>query len=118
MEFVSKIKELIESAKIYVELRLRELRLEVAEKVSTTVADVTAGVTLFLFCLMFIFFVSVWAALFLNHILISTHLGFLIIGFVWLIAGLIIFATRKPLIKRPLRNRLIETVMSDERGED
>jgi hypothetical protein len=119
MEFISKIKELIDSAKMYAELKLRELRLEAAEKVSAAVADVTAAITLFLFGIMFIFFISVWGALLLNHILASAHLGFLIVGFVWLIAGLIIFAIRKSLIKRPLRNRIIEKVMrSSESSED
>src|SRR5689334_19210813 len=115
MEFFTKMKELIDSAKMYVDLKLRELKLEMAERVSTIVADITAGIMLLLFGIMFVFFIGVWAALFLNRLLTSGHLGFLIVGCAWLIAGLIIFAARNHLIRRPVRDRIIEKVMSGER---
>jgi hypothetical protein len=115
MEFISKIKELVSTTKMYAELRLRELKLDVVEKVSATFADVTAGITLLVFALIFIFFISVSAALLLNSILTSAYLGFLIIGFFWLIAGLIIYAARKALIKKPVRNWIIEKVMNNEK---
>lgn len=118
MEFISRIKELINSAMTYVELKIKELKLEVAEKAAALVADITGGFALLFFGLMFIFFISLWAALFLNNILNSSHLGFLIVAFSWLIAGLIIFTMRKTMIKKPVRNWMTERIMKSETSRE
>lgn len=112
MDFISKIRDLINSAKEYAELKLQELKLDAVEKVSSTFADVAAGIAFLLFSLLFILFISVSAALLLNKMLGSTHLGFLITGFFWLMLGLIVYAARNYMIKVPVRNWMVNKILN------
>lgn len=111
MELITKIKELADTSKRYVELRLAELKLDAVDKISSSVADVAASIVFTLFCLLCILFLSVSAAFMLSDALGSRRAGFAIVAAFWFVAGFIIYVARHRIIKRPVSGWIVSKIM-------
>lgn len=111
MEIINKIKELADTSKRYVELRLAELKLEAVDKISSAVADIAASMVFTLFCLLCILFLSLSAAFLLSDLLGSRQGGFFVVAAFWFVTGFIIYAARHRIIKRPVSAWIISRIM-------
>ena len=112
MSLIAKIENLVNSAQEYIQLKIREAKLEAADKLSSVLASIAAIIILSFFCFMFILFLSLAAGFLLNNLLESSCLGFLIIALSWLLIGLLIYFAKNRLIKKPLKDRLVNAMFN------
>jgi len=102
---------LLSKAGEYAEARVALLKLKVADKASDTVSDVAATIVFCVFMLFFLLTLSVGIALLLGEWLGKSYYGFFIVAGIYGIAGIIIFANRKNLIKAPVSNFIIHKIL-------
>ncbi|HEY8971993.1 MAG TPA: phage holin family protein [Puia sp.] len=95
MEDLRKLEELFDHAREYLNIRVDEVKLGVAEKESAIVAQVVANTVVNIFFLLFLLFAGVASALALGSWWQHEWLGFLAVAGIYLIAGLITWALRE-----------------------
>ena len=108
MEDFRKAEDLVEHVREYVHVRMDEARLGLAERSSRVIATLISGAalaTLFAFSFLFI---CVAAGLLLGRVLDDLVLGFLIVASFDILLGMIIWWTRKSLIRTPVMNAILE----------
>lgn len=118
MSLIAKVENLVNSAQEYIRLKIKETKLEAADKLSSVFASIAAAIILSFFGVMFILFLSIAAGLLLNKILESAYLGFLLVALFWMLTGLLIYFARNRLIKRPLKDRLINAMFNNNDDQD
>lgn len=113
-EEFNKFESLAEQLKAYVNTRVSQVKLSLAEKVSNLAASIIAMLLSALVFFLFFTLFCVAAALLIGQWLNSLWLGFLIVsGFVLLI-GLIIWLAKDKLFRLPIMNALIEALFENE----
>lgn len=117
-EEFSRIETLLEQVKAYVNTRIARFKLSLAEKVSSTVALLIAGLVAVLVFVFFLVFAGIAGALALGAWLGYNWLGFLIVAFLYLLLAAGIWAGRKRLIQVPLMNAIIQNLFSGEEEEE
>ena len=112
-----KVEELAETIKKYLDNRIAFIKLIVAEKTSALIANLAAGIVVAVFIILFIVFASIALSFGLGDWLGKTWAGFLIVAFLYLLIGIIVWAARGRIIRLPLMNALIKLLFtSDEEG--
>lgn len=114
----ARIEELADTVKEYVDIRIAAVKLNTAEKSSGIIATVIAAfivATVFLFVLVFF---SIALAIGLGEWLGKPWSGFLIVGFLYLVIGIIVWSARVRVIQLPIMNALIKMFFSNENEED
>ena len=104
----SKVEELSSSLKAYVDIRIKELKFEIAEKTSDLLSFLIAGALLigvFLFALLFL---SLAASFALNEWLGNSWIGFLIVAVLDILIGMMVWKNKIKIIKIPIMNALIK----------
>ena len=114
----SKFEELIGSVRAYVDLRIAQVKVEFAEKVSSLFANLIAAVMLALFLTIFLIFASITGAILLNQCLCSAWAGYAIIAVLYLLLGCIIWLAKGRLIQVPVMNALIHQLFKEEHEAD
>lgn len=112
---LSKIQELSESIKKYVDVRFELLRIDTEEKITRTNRLLFKVGLALSFLVLFVLFINLSLAFFLNSLLGSIYLGFLIVAFLQILLipvaiGLsrLFGRTLAKLIKAALRNAMKE----------
>lgn len=113
----SKVEELTEHIKEYVNNRVDSLKLSIAERLSNVVADMIAGAVAAVVFLFFLVFVSLAGAYALSLWLDRMYAGFLIVGGFYLLMAMVVWLTRERLIRIPVMNNIIRQLFKEE-GED
>lgn len=116
-EEFNKFESLAEQLKAYVNTRVSQAKLSVAEKLSQGIALLVAvllsALVFFLsFCLL-----SAAAAILIGQWLGSLWLGFAIMAFFVLLAGVLIWKLRGRLFQIPLLNKLLTVFFEKDRNE-
>ena len=93
-----KLDNILDSLTKYIETKVEFYKIQFKEELAKAL-----GILIFIFLmsivmLLFLIFLSFFAVAFLNHILQSQYLGFLIMAFIYLILGLFIYVYRDNLI--------------------
>ena len=116
--FTEQLAHLFEQVKIYLNLRLDYLKLNVAEYL----IKFFSGLALFMVLFSFIFFVLVFGsfafAFWYGAKTGNQWLGFLIVAGFYLLVALILYLLRRPLIVRPFSRMIIENMELDKLSED
>jgi hypothetical protein len=108
MEDFAKMEELFDHAREYVNVRVEEIKLGLAEKESAIVAQVVANTIVNIFFLLFLLFAGAASALALGRWWGRNWLGFFAVAGVYLIAGLVTWALRERMMwkeRQRLRHR-------------
>jgi len=116
-ETFSRMDDLVNDIKDYINVKLDALKLSVAEKISRIAAAIIAGFVVAVAVLFFVVFISIALGFFLGEILGSTWLGFLIVGGIYLLVGLVTWWARKRIIQVPIMNSIL-TLWSLKEEED
>ena len=112
-----KIEGLTEHVREYVQTRIEQAKLEVAEKTSLVIGNmiaVTVVIVLFLFVLVFGSIAGAWA---LSDWLGNPWAGFLIVAGFYLLLGIIIWFARGVLIRFPVMNAIIRELHKKDKDE-
>jgi cytochrome c biogenesis protein CcdA len=118
MEELKKIESLIEKLRDYVNTRIAQVKLSVAEKVSKVAALVVAVLMAALVFFLFLVLLSVAGAIAVGQWLQNYWLGFLIIAGIILITGILLWSFKEKWIQKPIMNLLIKTMFSNKDDDD
>lgn len=113
----AKAEELAEHVKEYVNNRIDAVKLSTAEKSSKLASTVIASVVVGLFFFSFLFFASTALAFVLARLTGELYWGFLIVGGIYLLLGIIIWLLKGPMLQLPIMNALLRQFFNNE-GED
>jgi Zn-dependent protease with chaperone function len=108
----------VEQVKEYVNLRIAQLKLSFAEKTSKVMSVMIAVVMSALVLFLFLLLICIAGAIVIGQWLESFWLGFVIVGGVVLIAGVVLWLFRDQLIRKPIMNALIKTMFDKEDEKD
>lgn len=109
-----KIEDLTESLKRYVSTNYELSKLEAAERSAVIGSGLITGLMIGVIASLFLFFISLWVGFYLSDLLGDNSSGFGIIAIFYLLLGLTVVLGRNKLIKRPLRDKIIRLVFSDQ----
>ncbi|MFN4314110.1 MAG: phage holin family protein [Chitinophagaceae bacterium] len=112
-ELKTSLENLAADLRAYADARLALMKLKAAEKISGLAGRFIAGLVLLVSLILFFSFVSVGLALLLGEWLGRPWLGFVLLGGLFLIIGLLIWWVRRPLIQRPVMNSMIQELFHD-----
>jgi len=114
----NKIESLLGQAKEYVNTRIAQFKLSVAEKISKTMATVIAGLVVALVFFLFLVFAGIAAAIALGQWTGNMWLGFLIVAAVYLLVAIIVWKAKDRLLALPIMNAIIGRLFDEEEVED
>lgn len=118
MEEFKKIESLIEKLRDYVNIRIAQVKLSVAEKISKVAALVVAVLMAALVFFLFLVLLSVAGAIAIGQWLQNYWLGFLIIAGIILIIGIMLWNFKEKWIQKPIMNLLIKTMFSNKDDDE
>lgn len=114
----NRIESLLGQAKEYVNTRIAQFKLSVAEKISKTMATVIAGLAAALVFFLFLVFAGVAAAIALGQWVGYMWLGFLIMAVVYLLLAIIVWKAKDRLLALPIMNAIIGRLFDEEEVQD
>ena len=118
MEDLKKIENLFDHAREYVNVRVDEAKLGLAEKASAVIAQVIAMIVVNVFFLVSLLFGSIAGALALGRWWGSNWLGFLAVAGVYLLVGILIRASRERMIRLPVMNAIIRQLFKNDEDHE
>ena len=107
----------VEQVKEYVNTRIAQLKLSFAEKTSKVMSVMIAVVISALVFSLFLVLISIAGAMAIGQWLESPWLGFVIVGGVVLVVGLVLWVSKDRLIGKPIMNALIKVIFDKEEDE-
>lgn len=108
-----KIEELTESLKKYIATSYELQKLQAIESSSVFGSGLISSLFVGLVVVLFVFFLSLWAGFYLSAIIGDNYSGFLIVAGFYFLFSLILVIVRKKLIEKPLRDKIIRKVLSN-----
>lgn len=117
-EVLSKADGLVSHIKEYVEVRVEEVKLEVADRSSKVMAAVIARIVVFLVLGFFILFASTAVAYVLGGLWGKMWLGFLVVSGFYALLALLVWLTRDTLIRIPMVNTLLKQMTKKDDDDD
>lgn len=108
-----KTEELTTSLKRYANTSYELIKLEATERISVTGAGLISGLLVSLAGLLFVLFLSLGLSFYLSLLLGSSYAGFMIVGGFYMLLAVILFTGRKKLVEKPLRDKIIHKIFSD-----
>ena len=107
----SAIESLWERAKNYFETRFELIKLKSIDKASGILAGIISMIVLVCMISLLIIMISIGVSLWIGEALGKSYYGFFIVGAFYGITGLILYAGRKNLIKGPVENKMIKSLL-------
>lgn len=117
-EEFKKFESLADQLKAYVNTRVSQAKLSLAEKVSKLAAMMIAMLMSALVFFLFLVLLCVAAALLIGQWLGSAWLGFLVVAGLVLLLGMILWLARDRLLRIPIMNALIEAMFDSEEEDE
>jgi hypothetical protein len=108
----AKVEELAGTIKDYADARMESVKLNIAEKSSAVLANVIAGVIVVAVFLFFFVFANIALAFGLGEWIGKIWAGFLIVAFLYLLTGIIVWFARVKIIRLPIMNALIQQLFT------
>jgi len=114
MPEVEKMEAVTAEIKEYAATSFDLLKLQAAERVAVVGSSLLSGLMLGFLTVLFIFFISLGAGFYLSAILENDYLGFVIIGGFYLLLILFLSISRKGVVDKRLRDKVIQKIFSEE----
>lgn len=108
-----KIEELTENLKKYIATSYELQKLQAIESSSVFGSGLISSLLVGLVVVLFVFFLSLWAGFYLSASIGDNYSGFLIVAGFYFLFGFILILVRKKLIEKPLRDKIIRKVFSN-----
>ena len=112
-----KVESLVDQLKAYLNTRLSQVKLSMAEHTSKVVAIVIAAVMVALVFFLSLLLLCVAAALLIGQWLHSMWLGFVIVSSVVLLIGLVLWIAKDRLFGKPIINAMLNSLSEKEDNE-
>ena len=111
------MEQLANDLRAYAEVRVNLMKLKLAEKMSRLLGTLVAAIAVGIAVLLFFSFASIGVAILVGKWLGNLWLGFVILGAFYLLAGLIVWRSRRSLIQIPAMNAIIQQLFEEETHE-
>ncbi|CAN5901422.1 hypothetical protein BH11BAC4_BH11BAC4_21300 [soil metagenome] len=113
-----KAEELASNVKDYVNNRITDAKLSVAEKTSLMVARMIAVVVVALIFFLFIFFASTALAYALGKLTGEMYWGFLIVAAFYFLLSVLIWKTKESILRIPIMNAILHQLFNEADEKD
>jgi len=117
-ETFKKAESLVSELKEYVNTRVAQVKLSIVEKLSKVVTYIIMAFVLALVLLLFIVLLTVAGAIAVGHWLDNMWLGFLIMAFIVLLLGFILWISKNSLLRKPITNKLIKALFENDHQDE
>ena len=117
-ETFKKAESLVSELKEYVNTRVAQVKLSIAEKLSKVVTYIIMSFVLALVFLLFIVLLSVAGAVVIGQWLNNMWLGFLIMAFIVLLLGFILWMAKDSMLRKPITNKMIKALFENETEDE
>ena len=117
MEDLKKIENLFDHARDYINIRVDEAKLSVAEKTSGVIAMVIAATVVNIIFLLALIFAGAAGAVALGQWLNNFWLGLLLVAGFYFLAGVFVWVARQRLIRIPVMNAIIRQLFKNDDDE-
>ena len=107
----SKIEEVTDGVKEYINTRYDLAVLKMYEKISNVGSEVISLLLILKISAFAILLLSFAAAFYISYVIDNTYTGFIIVGGAYLFIGIILFIFRKQLLVNPFRNSIIRSML-------
>ena len=107
-EDFKKVESLVNELKEYVNIRVAQAKLSIAEKLSRILAYMISILMAALVFFLFLVLASVAAAIVIGQWLENIWLGFIIVACLCLLLGVLLWASKDRLVRQPIMNTLIK----------
>lgn len=114
MEEKTKVEEVTESVKEYLNTRYELVVLKAAEKTSSVGSDIASFFLIILLSVMAFIFLSIALAWYISDSIGSPQSGFFIVGGFYLLVGAIFVIFRKQMLAKPFRNLIIRSIFNED----
>lgn len=104
--------DLLSKTNDYLETRVELLKLKAVGKSSAIASSVVSSIVIGLLLIMVVILLNIGLALWIGQMIGESYLGFFIVTGVYLLVALILFAARKKIIGKPVKNLLIKTFLN------
>ena len=111
------MEQLANDLRAYAEVRVNLMKLKLAEKMSRLLGTLVAAIAVGIAVLLFFSFASIGVAILVGKWLGNLWLGFVILGAFYLLAGLIVWRSRRSLIQIPAMNAIIQQLFEEDSHE-
>lgn len=112
MEEQTKIEELSDKLKAYIDTRYDLIVLQTSEKVSNVGSTFIAYLLIGIMSILFIVLFSIAISLYISSIYGNSFIGFFAVGGVYLLIAALLIAFKKQ-ITNPFRNKIIRAVLNE-----
>lgn len=113
MSEFNKLEALTEDVKQYLKLNVEILKLEAISHVSTLGSSLLSSLILSVAVILFLFSASLALGFYLSALLGDTFSGFAIVAAFYLLLSIVLFAIRKKIIERQVRDNIIAKILED-----
>lgn len=117
-KFFAKAEDLVDNIKEYVHTRIDTVKLNTAERSSTVIAGLVAGVIVAVFVSLALVFAGIALSLVLGAWLGKTWAGFVVVAGFFLLMALVAWAFRGKLIRIPVMNAIIQQFFKAEQEDE
>jgi hypothetical protein len=107
MEEHQKIDDAVDNIKEHINTRYELVVLKASERISGVAASLISGLLIVFVTVLSLVLLSFAAAYYLGYLLEDDYEGFVIIGGIYLVLGILMVLFRKRLIISPLRDKMI-----------
>jgi hypothetical protein len=105
------IEDLFEKTEAYVRTNVELIKIKVVDKVAEIIASLISRILIITIFLLFFLMINIGLALWLGEVLGHNYYGFFIVAGLYALLGILLNATRNPLIKHPIINSIITQVL-------
>ena len=113
-----KVEEITDSLKEYIDVRVEEAKLRLAEKSSGLVANLIARIIVIVAFSLALVFLSIALAIVLANWWGQMWLGFLVVGSIYILLGWLVWALRESMIHIPMMNSILSHLTKKDEDDD
>lgn len=117
-EDFQKVESLVNEIKDYVNTRVDQAKLSIAEKLSKILAYMISVLMAALVFFLFLVLISVAAAIAIGQWLDNYWLGFIMVAAICLLLGLIMWLSKDALLRRPIMNAFIGMLFENDNDDE
>ena len=107
------IEKLYEKAENYTKTSIELVKLQAIDKISEIISSLAVVISIAFIVAIFTLFLNIGVAIWIGDELNNMALGFLIVSGFYALVGLIIFVGRKSLIRIPIDNIIVGTLLKE-----
>ena len=111
MSTVDNIEKLVAAAGDLAETKIELIKLKTAGKVSSSLSSIVSIIVLLFFCMIAVTILSFGLAYMIGSSLQNISYGFFIVGGIYTLIGLLVYANRKSWVQDPLSNIFIDKII-------